>query len=532
MNAGTDHGWLSLVPPLAAIVLSIFARQVLVALFVGVVLGAWILNGDPLSGLLRAVDHYGVNAIADAGHASILIFSLCLGGMLGVVGRSGGAAGLASVMARSAKTTRSGLFHTLFLGLGIFFDDYASAILVGTTMRPLTDKLRVSREKLAYFACTTSAPVASVAIVSSWIGVQVGNISEQFKLLGIKQDAYLTLLDTLPYRFYPVLAVVFAFLLTGFRRDFGPMRRAELRARATGELSSPSAAASDEFAASHGLGDAKPRWINAAVPVLVLIGVSIFGMIYTGYHKLGADVPVTARAVLAACDATTSLLWGAYLGGVAALAMATATRALSFSDAVTAWVTGMKSVMFAVTILVLAWSIGRVCKDLGTANFVVSAIGSNISPGVLPAVVFVVAAFISFATGTSWGTMAILFPLVVPLAHHLVPGDVGYLTGPIAAVLSGAVWGNHASPLADTMILSSMSASSDHVDHVRTQMPYALVVSGVTVVVGELATGLGLYPAWVGMILGAVVLAAIVRLVGRPVADYTPQSPATAANHS
>lgn len=541
--------WLSILPPLFAILLAIALREVVTALVAGVWLGATFAFGfNPFVGLLRTADTYAVGALADADHASIAVFSLLLGGMIGVIAKSGGAMGMAEVVTRIAKDRMRGALATWLMGLAIFFDDYSNSLLVGTTMRPITDRLRISREKLSFLVDATSAPVSSFAVISSWVGVEVGYIADQYAELGIEGDPYMVFLETIPYRFYPILMLVFGLLLIVMKRDFGPMLAAERRALKDGDLTRPgSKPASDfdarEFTPPEGK---QPRWAHAVVPIVVVIVTAMAGMYVTGTDALdaaraeagsaleaaraGGDASTIASAeralsllepslrnVFGKANSLSSLLWAALLGGLAAIGMSLGTRTLTLRDAMEAWVHGVRSIALAVMILVLAWSLGEVCKHLHTAQFVISAIGEHLPPTLLSAAVFLIAAIVSFATGTSWGTMGILFPLVVPLAHELAPDDPTIVLGSVASILSGSVWGDHCSPISDTTIMSSMASSCDHVDHVRTQLPYALAVGGVSLVVGELATGLGLYGPWVALLLGTVALALLVRFAGKPV---------------
>jgi len=538
--------WLSSLPPLLAIVLAVALREVVVALVAGVWLGATFVNGyDPFIGLLRTADTYAVGALADADHASIVIFSLLLGGMIGVIARSGGALGMAELVTRVAKTRLSGSIATWLMGLAIFFDDYSNSLLVGTTMRPITDRLKISREKLAFLVDATAAPVSSFALVSSWVGVEVGYIHEQYAALGIEGDPYVVFLQTIPYRFYPLLMIAFVLMLIVTKRDFGPMRAAERRSLHEGKLVRDGADPASDFDAEdlRPPEGTRPRWIDAMIPIGVVIATAMIGMYLTGHASLmeareaalaardAATTPeavqqaeaslrlleVTLQNIVGKADSLKALLWSALLGGLAALGLAIGRRTLSVRAAMEAWVAGVKSISLAVMILVLAWALGQVCKDLETADFVIQAIGGWLPAGLLPALVFVIAAATSFATGTSWGTMGILFPLVVPLAHELAPTDSTVVLSSVASILAGSVWGDHCSPISDTTIMSSMASSCDHVDHVRTQLPYALAVGGVSLVVGEIATGLGLWGAPVALLLGAAILFGIVRFVGRPV---------------
>ncbi|MEM9865546.1 MAG: Na+/H+ antiporter NhaC family protein [Myxococcota bacterium] len=530
-------GPITLVPPILAILMALLFRQVVLALFGGVWIGATMLSAyDPLAGAARALDQFAVGAVADSSHASIVIFSLALGGMIGVLTASGGAAGLANLATRRATTAARGQVATWLLGIAIFFDDYANSLLVGSSMRPITDKLRISREKLAFLVDATAAPVSSIALVSSWIGVEVAYIGEQLRARNIDLDPFSAFVQTLPYRFYPWLMLVFGLAVVLLGRDFGPMRKAEVRARLTGAVLREGARPASNFEGE--LSDAPPRPWLALGPILTVIAVALGGMWITGRASTDAAEP-TLGQIFGAADSLKALLWAAVAGGVVAVALAVFVKnapsgealegyrdasespskrsAMTLASALDAWFDGAKSMLLACVILVLAWSLGSVCEQLNTAGVLIEAIGDALNPALLPAIVFIVAAAVSFATGTSWGTMAILFPLVVPLADELAPGQMHILLGAISSILAGSVFGDHCSPISDTTIMSSMASSCDHIDHVRTQLPYALAVGAVAIVIGELGTGFGLYPAWVGLLLGAVAVVAVVRFVGKPV---------------
>jgi Na+/H+ antiporter NhaC len=520
--SGSDGGlpaWTSILPPLLAIVLALLFRHVLVALALGVWLGAFLISGlSPVTSFARLLDTHIVNAIADRGHASILVFSLLLGGMLGLMTQSGGAKGLASWVSTDATSRRRGQLTTWFLGLLVFFDDYANSLLVGSSMRPVTDRLRISREKLAFLVDATAAPVASLALISSWIGVEVGYIADQFTHLGIERDAYLTFIETIPFRFYPLLMLLFVAWAAIRGRDFGPMLRAEQRALHEGLVSRPGAQPASDFHEESVPEDVPGRPMNALIPVVVVVLVAALGIYVDGLSKVTtAGLAPSLRAIVGAASSSAAILWGTGAGCLAALALAVGTGALSFGKSIEAWMSGMRSMLFAAVILILAWSLGGVCRDLDTASFLIGVVGDWMAPAWIPATVFIMAAVVSFATGTSWGTMAILFPLVVPLAHQIAPGNETILLGTVSSILAGSVWGDHCSPISDTTVLSSMATSCDHMDHVRTQLPYALLVGGVSLLCAELPVAAGWYGPWVGLLVGAVVMIAAFELLSRPV---------------
>jgi len=528
-------GWLTLLPPVIAILFALLLRQVVPALLAGIYIGAWTLHGGPLVGVLRAIDTYIVGA-ANSNRVSILIFSMLLAGMVGVISRSGGTIGLVEALTPYATDSRRGQVVTWILGILVFFDDYANTLLVGNTMRPVTDRLKVSREKLAYIVDSTAAPVASIALVSTWIGYEVSLIGSSLQAVGSDLEPYTVFLHSLPYNFYPVLALVFGLAVAASGRDFGPMLAAERRALG-GKLLSDTAVPLADFEAREfePPADTPRRWINAVAPVLVVLTVTFAGLWFTGRASLLSDGDSAGAAALpdlgieglgavfGAGNSFRALLWGSLAGCVVALALAVGQRIVSFKDGVAAWAGGIKSLTVAIIILMLAWSIGDICGALNTSGFLVNLLSDALDPRLLPAVIFSFAAVTAFSTGTSWGAMGILIPLAVPTAHGLAQAagmDAGQahgiLLGSVSAVLAGAIFGDHCSPISDTTVLSSMSSGCDHVDHVRTQLPYALVVAGVSLFVGYLPTGFGA-PPWVGMLAGAACLLALIRWVGRPV---------------
>jgi Na+/H+ antiporter NhaC len=524
-NGGEAHppvhslpGWTSLLPPLVAILLAVLFRQVVLALLAGVWLGAvLVFQVDPFTGLLRAMDTYVSGSLQDSGHVTILLFSFLLGGMLGVIQRAGGTKGIVNSVAPLARSPRSAQVTAWILGILVFFDDYANTLLVGPTMRPITDRLKVSREKLAYIVDSTAAPVASIAVISTWIGVEVGLIHDAFVHSGIQRDAFGAFVASLPYRFYPIFALVFGLLVATTGRDFGPMLRAERRARRKGLVLREGAMPLADFGgeALEPPADKPHRWLNAAVPILVVV-VSVLIFIYVGGRKaaIAEGKSLDLKTIVGSADSYSALLWAAFLGSASALLLSVGQRILSIHAAMEAWLQGAKSLFLAAVILTLAWSIGMITSQMGTAGYLVHVLSESLKPHWVPVLVFILSGLTSFATGSSWSTMAILMPLVIPLAHRLAPGSDLILAGTISSVLAGSVWGDHCSPISDTTVLSSMASSSDHVDHVNTQLPYAIVVALVGMAVGDIPTAFGM-PFWVSWVVGAAALAGILYVFGR-----------------
>jgi Na+/H+ antiporter NhaC len=532
-------GWLSIVPPLLAIAFALIFREVVISLFAGVWLGALILAGfNPLEATMRAIDRYVVDALSDADHVAVIVFSLLLGGMVGVVTRSGGAKGVVEALLPLATSRRRGQVIAWVSGLFIFFDDYANTLIRGNSLRPLTDRLRISREKLAYIVDSVAAPIAVTAVISTWVGFEISMIRGSLEaaaaqtadpavagqLMEGAANPFLIFLHSIPYLFYPILAIAFVLMIALTGREFGSMHRAESRAFSGGGVYRPGAmlAGDTESAALDPPVGTENRWYNLVVPVLVVIVVALVGLWYTGAQDL-APGERNLRDVIGAADPFASLLWASFAGVVVAMGMAIVQRILSVVEAVNAWVGGMRAMLLAIVILALAWSLSGITEALGTGVFLAGALQDALPLALLPAIVFVIASATAFATGTAWGTMAILFPVVVPLAVNMGAGvgfaggdDYTILLGAISSIMAGAVFGDHASPISDTTVISSMASGCDHIDHVRTQLPYALVVAAVAMVIGEVPAALGLSP-WIALAIGLALLYGVLRIWGRPV---------------
>lgn len=535
-----EPGWLSLLPPLVAIVLALVFREVVLSLFAGVWFGALIVaQWNPLTASMISVDRFVVEGLADTDKISIIVFSMLLGGMVGVIGRSGGTLGIVESMRHLATSARRGQFMTWLAGIIIFFDDYANTLIVGNTMRPVTDRLQVSREKLAYIVDSTAAPMAAIAVISTWVGFEISLIGDGLttaagqatdpatvaELTMGAQNPFGVFLHSIPYLFYPILALLFVLLIAITGRDFGPMLGAERRARSGDGLLAPGARPAVDVSSSYmAPPDGVPhRWYNAALPVITVIVVALLGIFYTGAQE--AEAGATLWQIVGGADPFKTLIWASFAGNVVAIGLAVAQRLLSLGAALEAWINGMRAMLLAIIILVLAWALGGVTEALGTGPYLSGLLRDTLPIGLLPVIVFVTAAVISFATGTSWGTMAILFPVVIPLAVAMGAG-VGFeggghytiLLGVISSVMAGSIFGDHCSPISDTTVMSSMASACDHVDHVRTQLPYALTVAVVGMLVGDIPTAYGL-PPWVSILLGIAVLYVILRLFGRPVVE-------------
>ncbi len=547
--------WLSIFPPLIAIGLALIFKEVIISLFAGIWVGAFIAGGlrfefflGVIKALLTTIDTYIINSLNDPGHLSVLVFSLMIGGMVAIISRNGGMAGVVQRMTKYATNPRRGQFVTWLLGVAIFFDDYANTLIVGNTMRSVTDRFRISREKLAYIVDSTAAPVASVAFITTWIGAELGYIGD-----GIAQvehfantTPYAVFIESLKYSYYPVLTLAFILFLIYQRRDYGPMLAAETRARTTGQVKAISA---DEAAVSE-QEDLEPvkgaplRARNAAIPVLTVVVMTIVGLVDTGLTSLAGDLDVPMNTndwgtvwsaldggffgklglTIGAADSYVALLWASMSGVVVALVLTVAQRIMTIEQTIGSLTAGFKAMFSAVMILTLAWALALTTEQLHTATFLVELLGDALNPYFIQPVIFVLSALISFSTGSSWSTMAILYPIAIPLTWTVAmisgwdePDAAGLLYNVISTVLAASVLGDHCSPISDTTILSSLASDCNHIDHVRTQLPYALTVGAVALLCGFLSTVLG--GGWTIclslMAAGLIVLFFVVKLVGR-----------------
>ena len=532
-------GLLTLIPPLVAIILAFITKNVVLSLLLGVFSGSFMLELDGFNiynafvdGFLRLSSEI-LNSLADPWNAGIILQCLAIGGLIALVSKMGGAKAIADSLAKKAQSPKSSQFVTWVLGLLIFFDDYANSLTVGPIMRPVTDKMKVSREKLAFIIDATAAPIAGIALISTWVAYEVGLIRDGLQGIGYTMNAYGVFVETIPYRFYNILILVFILATIWFMREFGPMYTAEQRARTTGKLLSSTAkpmvaAEATELEPVEGI---EPSIWYAIIPIGTLIVAAFLGFYFNGYHAImdgsdaaskavfeGSPMGFTAiRLAFGASDASVVLFQAALVAGIVALAIAIGKKILKVDDAIGTWVQGVKSLNITAVILLLAWSLSGIIKELGTATYLVSVLSDSIPPFLLPSIIFIMGSVISFATGTSYGTMGILMPLCIPLAYALVP-DQSFIILNIGAVLTGAIFGDHCSPISDTTILSSMGSACDHIDHTRTQLFYAVPVAIIAIVFGYIPAGLGL-PSTIVLPLGILAVLATVRFIGKPVSN-------------
>lgn len=534
--------WMSVLPSLVAIVLAFVLKEVFTALFAGILVGTSVIaffQGNSLflaigKGVLMVVDTYVVSSLFDRGHLSIIVFSMAIGGMVQLISANGGMQGVVDRLSRLAHSPRSGQFVAWLLGVIIFFDDYANTLVVGNTMQPVVDRLKISRAKLAYIVDSTAAPVAAIAFVTTWIGAELSYIQDGIDKIGLGMSAYQVFINSLAYSFYPILTLIFILLLIGQNRDFGPMLKAErLSRQGLGEAERLVSKTDKSHLKDYQTSGKRPKAFNAIVPVLVIIFGTLGGLLYTGWNTAvwnNADLSFATRIseTIGAGDSYKALLWSSISGLAVALLLTVSQKLLRIHEAMENVTEGFRVMLTAIIILTLAWSVALVTEHLHTADFISALmLRLSFSPYLIPALTFILGALVAFSTGTSWGTMAILYPLLLPSSWLLTQQaglehsqSLTIFYSVVSAVLSGAIVGDHASPISDTTILSSISSGCNHIHHVETQMPYALTVAGISVVVGIIPSSFGV-PSWIVMLLSVGVMWLVIRVLGKS-PDITP----------
>lgn len=626
-------GFLSLLPPLVTIVFAVWLKQVFAALVLGIWSGATLVcHYNAGVAVLRVFDGYMARTLTySSGHAQVIIFCFLLGGLIGQVQRAGGAHGLGAVMARFAKSPAHVCAAIYGMTLLILFDDYSAILIVGTTFAGMVGRLGVSREKLAFIIHVTGTCFTSMVPMSSWVGVEVGYIQGE-ETLAFK-DPFLWAVESIPYRMFPVLAIVFTALLVITRRDFGAMLEAEKAAVTTraelereGEVGVLAAAASEagllggamrERADSRGGGgdgayatltdttegtphpvatssstthtatmarhrvvslkegaeaatgrrdgatlrtaptsardieldelngadkqpvvetgpldpdpDTPQRWYNAAVPFGVVAVSTFAGMYLDGLSTIAADnalLPAseqtapTLMAVMKAANSFNALMWGSLFGVLVSLVQLMWQKIFSLGDALDAFVEGIKqNILQPVLILMLAWALGHVIRDVSVAEYLAHSVGSDLPPALLSVIISVLCFAMSFATGTAFGCMGVVFPLVVPLVASLTSGDPEALMTCVGAILGGSIFGNVLSPIADDSILAAAASGCTVASHVATMLSYTLTVAGVTLVFGYLPLGLGAWGVWTSLVICTAVMLLVLLAFGERLPD-------------
>jgi Na+/H+ antiporter NhaC len=538
----TLFGAFTLLPPLVAIVLAFITRNVVFSLFVGIFVGTFIVNVTSsnifVSFFAAFVDMSSkmVGSLADSWNAGIVMQVLTIGGMIAVITKMGGPRAIAEKLASRAKTPASAQIYTWIMGFFIFFDDYANSLVIGPIMKPVTDRLKIAREKLAFVIDATAAPIAGLALISTWVGYELSLIKDAYVTIGQPDiNAFAIFVETLPYRFYNILMLGFVLFSALTLREFGPMYKAAKRAHHKGHLTDPkneSSLMNQENSFMLPKEGVSYSIFNAIIPIFVLIIVAIVGFYMNGVSALEGEVlkaveadPFSFYAIresFGSADASVVIFQAALFASLVAIAMGLQQKIFSLHEAIETWVHGVKALVITAVILILAWSLSAVMKELGTASYLVTILSDSTPQFILPTIIFVLGSIISFSTGTSYGTMGILMPLTIPLANAvgiqtgLEGADLhDYIVLNVGAVLTGAIFGDHCSPISDTSILSSMASSCHHMDHISTQLYYALFVGIVAIFCGFLPAAFGV-STYILLPLGFLVIFLVLRFYGKP----------------
>lgn len=561
-ETGSVFGWLSLVPPIVTIVMAIATKRVFLSLITGIALGVlivqpdfsyWQALGDQPEGSVVAFTYSTASQwfydltqtflwsqFVDSGHLQVMIFTAVLSMQVAMIHRSGGMTGVVRLLAPFARSRRGGQLVTWLLGMIIFIDDYANTLLLGSTMRPVTDRLKISREKLAYLVDSTAAPVSALALISTWVAVELSSIQSGYEAAGepLGTQSFSVFLATIPVRFYIIFALLMVPIVAILRRDFGPMLAAEKRAVNDENLVSDF----EDVSAGH--------WIDALLPICVTVAIALYILCRTGAEaiaaeaanalELGLPAPESGGAlfdfalIIGNGDPYSSLVYGSIGGLLTIIALVLWRKSLTEEEIVLANYAGLKHVMPALFILWFAWTLSALTNadNLASGQYLAGLLTSRANSQMIlplwifPTATFLVAGIVAFSTGTSWGTMATLFPVVIPTVITALKADTAYefdvyhplLIGSIGSVLAGAIFGDHCSPISDTTVLSSKASSCNHIAHVRTQMPYAILGGTVAVFLGTIPSALGA-PSWLLIPLGVSVIVVVFLAIGRNAED-------------
>lgn len=471
----SDYGFLSILPPLVAIILAIRTRQVFVSLGIGILLGYIIVESwNPINGFVSTADAM-VAVFKNDGSTQTIIFTLLIGSLIAFIQRSGGVEGFISFISKKLSEKPGSVkrvqLWAAITGILVFVESNISALTVGTLYRPLTDKLKISREKLAYLADSTSAPTSIIIPLNAWGGYVMGLL-----ILQNIDQPFLSLIKAIPFNFYPILALALVFVIIISGKDFGPMKKAELRARKEGKPIRDGATpvVSADITLMEAIPGKNYRAFNMTIPIAVMVISMPIMLIFTGWGNVENPSEQTFLANIAESisnsSGSASVMYSVLVALLASIILYLSQKLLDLKEIITTALQGMAGMTSMALLMVLAFAIGNLCNTLGTGIYVARVTEAWLSPGLVPFIIFVTSCFIAFSTGTSWGTFAIMIAIAVPVAQSM---DT-YLPLAIAAALGGGVFGDHCSPISDTTLISSMASASDHIDHVKTQIPYAI----------------------------------------------------------
>ncbi len=452
-------GWLSVLPPVIAIVLAIWTKQVFPSLFVGIWLGWTILDGNPITGLADALECC-IDVFQDAGNTKVVAFSAMVGALLAFTQRSGGVDGFIDWLSGRGYVNNRlrASVMAYVIGTVVFVESSITCLVTGTVARPIFDRLKISREKLAYVCDSTSAPICILVPLNGWGAFVMGLLAAQDV-----QQPFATLLRSLPFNFYAIAALLTLLVVILSGKDMGPMARAERRAREEGEVLRPGAepVVSAEILEIEAKPGVQKRARNMLIPIAAMVLMMPAGLYITGNGNFMQG------------SGSTSVFWAVLAATAVAGLLYRFQKILNLNEQIDLLLKGIGGMMPLALLMMFAFAIGATCKELGTGPYVAGVASAWLSPGLVPAILFLVSGFIAFSTGTSWGTFAIMLPIGIPMVG-LMGTDLSLTLG---AMLSGGIFGDHCSPISDTTIISSMASASDHIDHVRTQLPYAMLAA-------------------------------------------------------
>ncbi|MCI8984095.1 MAG: Na+/H+ antiporter NhaC family protein [Hungatella sp.] len=500
----------ALVPPVVAIGLALITKEVYSSLFVGILMGGLLYSGFQFESTITHIFEDGIiGVLSDSYNVGILVFLVILGTMVSLMNKAGGSAAFGQFAAEKIHNRVGAQLATILLGVLIFIDDYFNCLTVGSVMRPVTDKFKVSRAKLSYLIDATAAPVCIIAPISSWAAAVTGFVEGE--------DGFSIFIRAIPYNFYAILTLVMMVGMVLMKTEFGSMRTHELNA-AKGDLFTtpgrPYGSAKEEIS------DTKGKVMDLLIPIVSLIVCCVIGMLYTGGFFSGTDF-VTA---FSQSDASLGLTFGSFFGLVITIGLYQFRRILSFSDCMACIPEGFKAMVPAILILTFAWTLKAMTDSLGADVYVAGLVEASAQGflNFLPAIIFIVGCFLAFATGTSWGTFGILIPIVVAVFENSNPQ---LMIISISACMAGAVCGDHCSPISDTTIMASAGAQCEHVNHVMTQLPYAVTAAAVSfityIIAGFTQTPWIALPAGVALMTGVLV---VMKILGRnPAEENTAQ---------
>ncbi|MCW8805968.1 MAG: sodium:solute symporter [Ignavibacteriaceae bacterium] len=459
-----EFGWLSVIPPLSAILLAIKTRQVFLSLFLGIVIG-WIIisGGNVLKGFELSVQSI-IDVFQDAGNTRVVIFCALVGALISLTQINGGVQGFVDFIQRKNIVTnrRRATIFSFFVGCIVFIESSISCLVTGTIFHPIFEKFKISREKLAYICDTTSSPICILIPLNAW-GAYVVSLLEKESAFAGMNDPVSLFLSTIPLNFYAIISVLFAGFIAFSFKDFGAMKKAERRSVELGKTTADGAVPmiSEDVASLRTKKGIKHKSLNMVIPISVMIVMMPLCLFITGNGNITSG------------SGSISVLWSVLTAIIVAGLISIVQRILTLKEVMDYTLKGISALVPLAILMVLAFSIGDTCRTLGTGIYVASLSRDLLSPSIIAPILFITSAFISFSTGTSWGTFAIMIPIAVPTAIY---SDAS-LSLSIAAVLSGSVFGDHCSPISDTTVISSMASACDHIDHVRTQLPYAISIA-------------------------------------------------------